>query len=91
MPSGQHSGRGSKHNPQHLCFSPSILLGPSGLGLHFAPGKGAAGSAVGRSCQSARLLSSKFLCLHFKANCTSSAMLTFMSRMHVLANIVLIP
>lgn len=37
---------------------------------------------------------SKFLCLHFKTNCDvcmPSATLNFISRMHVLANIVLIP
>lgn len=95
MRSGQRSGSGLKHCPQHPCISLSILVEPSGLGLRFAPGKGAAGTAVSTSsCQSTRLLWSKFLCLHFKTNCDvcmPSATLTFISRIHVLANIVLIP
>lgn len=92
--SGQRSGSGLKCCPQHPCISLSILVEPLGLGLRFAPRKGAAGTAVSTSsCQSTRLLWSKFLCLHFKTNCDvcmPSATLNFISRMHVLANILLI-
>lgn len=87
--SGQCSSSGFKHR---LGISVLFLLETSGLGL--APGRGAAGVAASRYHQSAQPPRCKFLCLHFKANCDAcspSATLTFMCRMHVLANTVLIP
>lgn len=89
--SGQCSGSGLKHYP---CISLMFLVETSELGLRFTPGRGAAGVAVSRHFQSAQLPRCRLLCLHFKANCnacTPSATLTFVCRMHVLANTVLIP
>lgn len=89
--SGQCSGSGFRHCP---CISLMCFVETSGLELRFTPGRGAAGVAVSRRYPSAQQPRCRFLCLHFKANCnarTPSATLTFVCRMHVLANTVLIP
>lgn len=85
--SGQSRGSAFKHCP---CTSLMVLVETSGLGLRFTAGR----VAVSRCYQSAQPPWCRFLCLHFKAHCnacTASAALTFVCRVHVLANAVLSP